>query len=155
MGDARARIAEDYLRVLRLFRFHAWYGKGEIDAEGLRAVAEAKDRLGTLSAERIAKELLRLLEAGTPAPVLRVMAATGILSLLLPERCAAAAGKTDAAGCGNFFQGAMRRCVYGHCCPTTAGRPGGGGCSEAFQRPSDQAGTGIGRRENRRATVGP
>ncbi len=84
MGDARARIAEDYLRVLRLFRFHAWYGKGEIDAEGLRAAAEAKDRLGTLSAERIAKELLRLLEAGTPAPVLRVMAATGILSLLLP-----------------------------------------------------------------------
>ena len=84
MGDARARIAEDYLRVLRLFRFHAWYGKGEIDAEGLRAVAEAKDKLQTLSAERIAKELLRLLEAVHPTPVLRVMAATGILSLLLP-----------------------------------------------------------------------
>ena len=84
MGEARARIAEDYLRVLRLFRFHAWYGKGEIDAEGLRAAAEAKDRLGTLSAERIAKELLRLLEAGHPAPVLRMMAATGILSELLP-----------------------------------------------------------------------
>src|SRR4051812_1632419 len=84
MGDARARIAEDYLRVLRLFRFHAWYGKGEIDAEGLRAAAEAKDKLGALSAERIAKELLRLLEAPHPMPVLRVMAATGILSLLLP-----------------------------------------------------------------------
>jgi poly(A) polymerase len=84
MGDAAARIAEDYLRVLRLFRFHAWYGKGDIDAEGLRAAAAAKDRLKTLSAERIAKELLRLLEAGNPAPVLRVMAATGILSELLP-----------------------------------------------------------------------
>ena len=84
MGDARARIAEDYLRVLRLFRFHAWYGKGEIDAEGLRAAAGAKDKLKTLSAERIAKELLRLLEAAHPVPVLRVMAATGILSLLLP-----------------------------------------------------------------------
>jgi poly(A) polymerase len=84
MGDARTRIAEDYLRVLRLFRFHAWYGKGEIDAEGLRAAAEAKDRLKTLSAERVAKELLRLLEAGNPAPVLRVMAATGILPQLLP-----------------------------------------------------------------------
>jgi len=84
MGDARARIAEDYLRVLRLFRFHAWYGKGEIDAEGLRAAAEAKEKLGTLSAERIAKELLRLLEAPHPIPVLRVMAATGILPLLLP-----------------------------------------------------------------------
>jgi poly(A) polymerase len=84
MGDARARIAEDYLRVLRLFRFHAWYGKGEIDAEGLRAAADAKDKLKTLSAERVQKELLRLLEAGNPAPVLRMMAATGILSTLLP-----------------------------------------------------------------------
>ncbi len=84
MGEARARIAEDYLRVLRLFRFHAWYGKGEIDAEGLRAAALAKDKLKSLSAERIAKELLRLLEAPHPTPVLRVMAATGILSLLLP-----------------------------------------------------------------------
>jgi poly(A) polymerase len=84
MGDARRRIAEDYLRILRLFRFHAWYGKGEIDAEGLRAAAEAKDKLKTLSAERVAKELLRLLEAGNPAPVLRVMAATGILPELLP-----------------------------------------------------------------------
>jgi poly(A) polymerase len=84
MGDAATRIAEDYLRVLRLFRFHAWYGKGDLDAEGLRAAAAAKDKLKTLSAERIAKEMLRLLEAGNPAPVLRVMAATGILSELLP-----------------------------------------------------------------------
>jgi poly(A) polymerase len=84
MGDAKTRIAEDYLRVLRLFRFHAWYGKGEIDAEGLRAAAQAKDKLKTLSAERVQKELLRLLEAGNPAAVLRVMAATGILSQLLP-----------------------------------------------------------------------
>jgi poly(A) polymerase len=84
VGDAATRIAEDYLRVLRLFRFHAWYGKGDIDAEGLRAAAAAKDKLKTLSAERIAKEMLRLLEAGNPAPVLRVMAATGILSELLP-----------------------------------------------------------------------
>ena len=84
VGDARTRIAEDYLRVLRLFRFHAWYGKGEIDAESLRAAAEAKDKLKTLSAERVQKELLRLLEAGNPAPVLRVMAATGILPELLP-----------------------------------------------------------------------
>ena len=84
MGDAKTRIAEDYLRVLRLFRFHAWYGKGDIDAEGLRAAAEAKDKLKTLSAERVQKELLRLLEAENPAPVLRVMAATGILSELLP-----------------------------------------------------------------------
>jgi len=84
MGAADARIAEDYLRVLRLFRFHAWYGKGEVDADGLRAAAAAKDKLKSLSAERVQKEMLRLLEAGNPAPVLRVMAATGILPELLP-----------------------------------------------------------------------
>ena len=84
MGDPATRIAEDYLRVLRLFRFHAWYGKGDIDPDGLRAAAAAQDKLKTLSAERVAKELLRLLEAGSPEPVLRVMAATGILSQLLP-----------------------------------------------------------------------
>jgi poly(A) polymerase len=84
VGDARTRIAEDTLRVLRLFRFHAWYGKGDLDGEALRAAAEAKAKLKTLSGERIAKELLRLLEASNPSPVLRVMAATGILSELLP-----------------------------------------------------------------------
>jgi poly(A) polymerase len=84
VGDAHTRIMEDYLRVLRLFRFHAWYGKGDIDPEGLRAAAEARAMLKTLSAERVAKELLRLLEAVNPAPVLRMMAATGILSELLP-----------------------------------------------------------------------
>jgi poly(A) polymerase len=84
MGDARTRIAEDYLRVLRLFRFHAWYGKGDLDGEALRAAAEARAKLKSLSGERIAKELLRLLEAANPSSVLRVMAATGILSELLP-----------------------------------------------------------------------
>jgi len=84
MGDPATRIAEDTLRILRLFRFHAWYGKGEIDEAALRAAAAAKDRLATLSAERVAKEMLRLLEAPRPAPVLRVMAATGILPAVLP-----------------------------------------------------------------------
>lgn len=84
MGDAATRIAEDYLRVLRLFRFHAWYGKGEVDEVALRAAAAAADKLATLSAERVAKELLRLLEAWRPAPVLRVMAATRVLGAVLP-----------------------------------------------------------------------
>jgi poly(A) polymerase len=84
VGDPAARIAEDYLRILRLFRFHAWYGKGEMDAPALRAAAEAKAGLKQLSGERIAKELLRLLECPNPAPVLRVMAASGILTELLP-----------------------------------------------------------------------
>jgi poly(A) polymerase len=84
VGDPRARIREDYLRILRLFRFHAWYGKGEMDAEGLHAAAEGKSGLAQLSGERIAKELLRLLECPNPAPVLRTMTASGILPELLP-----------------------------------------------------------------------
>jgi poly(A) polymerase len=84
VGDAAARIREDYLRILRLFRFHAWYGKGEIDAEALRAAAAEKDGIARLSGERIAKEMLRLLEAENPAPVLRPMAASGILAQVLP-----------------------------------------------------------------------
>jgi poly(A) polymerase len=84
VGDAATRIREDYLRILRLFRFHAWYGRGEIDDAALRAAADAKDGLAQLSGERIAKELLRLLECPNPVPVLRVMAASGILPVLLP-----------------------------------------------------------------------
>jgi poly(A) polymerase len=84
IGDAAARIAEDYLRILRLFRFQAWVGRGEIDAEGLRAAAAARAHLARLSGERVGKEMLRLLEAMNPAPVLRVMAATAILGELLP-----------------------------------------------------------------------
>ena len=85
VGDPAARIREDYLRILRLFRFHAWYGKGDIDAEGLHAAAEARDGLRTLSGERVAKELLRLLESQNPVPTLRTMAAAAILSVLLPH----------------------------------------------------------------------
>jgi poly(A) polymerase len=84
VGDATTRIREDFLRILRLFRIHAWYGKGDIDGEALRAVAAEKAGLAQLSGERVQKELLRLLEAENPAPVLRTMAAAGILGELLP-----------------------------------------------------------------------
>ncbi|MBV9045633.1 MAG: CCA tRNA nucleotidyltransferase, partial [Alphaproteobacteria bacterium] len=84
VGDATTRIREDYLRILRLFRFHAWYGKGEMDGEALRAAAAEKAGLAKLSGERVQKELLKLLEAEDPAPVLRIMAASGILSEILP-----------------------------------------------------------------------
>jgi poly(A) polymerase len=83
VGDARQRIREDYLRILRLFRFHAWYGKGDMDPEALRAAADAKAGLVQLTGERIAKEFLRLLECQNPAPALRLMAASGILSELV------------------------------------------------------------------------
>lgn len=84
IGDAGMRIAEDYLRILRLFRFHAWYGQGEIDAEGLRACAAARAQIATLSGERIQKEMLRLMAADDPVPVMRAMAASGVLSVVLP-----------------------------------------------------------------------
>jgi poly(A) polymerase len=84
VGDPAARIREDHLRILRLFRFHAWYGKGDMDGEALRAAANAKSDIAKLSGERIAKELLRLLECSNPVPVLRVMAAAAILPDVLP-----------------------------------------------------------------------
>ena len=84
VGDATTRIREDYLRILRLFRFHAWYGEGEMDTAALRAAAAEKAGLAQLSGERIAKEMLKLLAAENPVPVLRVMAASGILGAVLP-----------------------------------------------------------------------
>jgi poly(A) polymerase len=84
VGDAATRIREDYLRILRLFRFHAWYGKGEIDKDALHAAAAEKAGIAQLSGERIAKEVLRLLEAENPVPVLRLMASSGILAEILP-----------------------------------------------------------------------
>jgi poly(A) polymerase len=84
VGDATTRIREDYLRILRLFRFHAWYGKGEIDKDALHAAAAEKAGVAQLSGERISKEMLRLLEAENPVPVLRLMASSGILAEILP-----------------------------------------------------------------------
>jgi poly(A) polymerase len=84
VGDAVTRIREDYLRILRLFRFHAWYGRGDIDTDALHAAAREKGGIAKLSGERIAKEILRLLEAKNAAPVLRAMQQTAILGEILP-----------------------------------------------------------------------
>ncbi len=85
IGDATARIAEDYLRVLRFFRFFAYYGHGRPDADGLRASARAKDRLKTLSAERIWAEMKKLLAAPDPSRALLWMRQTGVLTEIVPE----------------------------------------------------------------------
>lgn len=85
IGDPHDRIREDYLRVLRFFRFHAHYGTGEPDAAGLKACAEEKEGLAQLSAERVQTELLKLLGADGAGAALRQMAATGLLSFVLPE----------------------------------------------------------------------
>ncbi|MBA4806758.1 CCA tRNA nucleotidyltransferase [Brevundimonas sp.] len=85
VGEAETRIREDYLRILRFFRFQAWYGRGEPDAAGLAACAALKGGMARLSAERVSKELLKLLAAPDPRPAVRAMAETGVLDQVLPE----------------------------------------------------------------------
>ena len=85
IGDAVSRIREDYLRILRFFRFHAWYGEGALDAAGLAACAAEREGLKRLSGERVQKELLRLLEARAAGDALNAMAQSGILAVVLPE----------------------------------------------------------------------
>ena len=85
VGDAMTRIREDYLRILRFFRFHAWYGKGEPDSAALAACKALKGMLSGRAAERTQKELLKLLEAPDPRASLRLMAATSVLSAVLPQ----------------------------------------------------------------------
>jgi poly(A) polymerase len=83
IGDPSARIAEDYLRILRFFRFHAWYGQGTPDAAGLHACIAARSGLDALSRERVRMEMLKLLLAPHAAPTLAVMAEAGILGAVL------------------------------------------------------------------------
>jgi poly(A) polymerase len=85
VGDPQTRIREDYLRILRFFRFFAWYGHEEPDGAGLDACAALKAGIATLSAERISAELLKLLAAPEPRPAVRRMAETGVLAAVLPE----------------------------------------------------------------------
>lgn len=85
IGDADTRIGEDRLRVLRFFRFYAWYGRPPLDGAGFDACRRNAGALGSLSGERVAKELLRLLEAPAPADALKAMADAGALDHWLPE----------------------------------------------------------------------
>jgi len=85
IGDPDARIREDFLRILRFFRFFAWYGSGRPDAAGLRACARLKDGLDGLSAERVWAELKKLLSAPDPSRALLWMRQAGVLSRILPE----------------------------------------------------------------------
>lgn len=79
IGDADARIREDYLRILRFYRFSAWCA-GAIDAEGDAACARGRGGLAALSAERVRAEILKLLAAPDPAPAVRAMARGGVLA---------------------------------------------------------------------------
>jgi poly(A) polymerase len=83
IGDAATRIAEDYLRILRFFRFHACYGEGHPDAAGLHAAIVARAGLEQLSRERVRMETLKLLVAKHAVPTLALMAETGLLEQVL------------------------------------------------------------------------
>ncbi|KPU84798.1 poly(A) polymerase [Marinosulfonomonas sp. PRT-SC04] len=83
---AECRVQEDYLRIMRFFRFHAWYGdtSAGLDAEALAACAANLAGLETISKERIGSELKKLLSAHDPAPSIASMAASGVLNAILP-----------------------------------------------------------------------
>jgi poly(A) polymerase len=83
IGEAKTRIEEDYLRILRFFRFNAAYGAGDLDADGLHACIAARAGLEQLSRERVRMEFLKLLPAPRAAPVLQAMADAGVLLVAL------------------------------------------------------------------------
>lgn len=84
IGDPSERIEEDYLRILRFFRFHARYGHGSLDAAGLEATVRLQEGIDRLSRERIGAETRKLVTAAGAVPALAVMDETGILGRILP-----------------------------------------------------------------------
>lgn len=86
VGDPETRIREDYLRILRFFRFHARYGDANagLDAQGLAACSALSAGLETISKERIGNEMRKLLAASDPAPAVAAMALAGVLARILP-----------------------------------------------------------------------
>jgi poly(A) polymerase len=89
--DAEQRIKEDYLRSLRYFRFHAWYGDTDagLDPDALAASAGNLEGLSQLSIERVTHEMTKLLAATNPAPALAAMQASGVLHAVMPGAAAA------------------------------------------------------------------
>jgi len=85
VGDPAARVAEDYLRILRFFRFQARYGAGPADPAALAAIAGGVPGLQRLSAERVWSELKRILAAPAPDAALGLMRALGVMDAILPE----------------------------------------------------------------------
>jgi poly(A) polymerase/tRNA nucleotidyltransferase (CCA-adding enzyme) len=85
VGDPAGRVAEDYLRVPRFFRFYARYGGAEPDAATLAALRGGVPRLGSLSAERVWHEMTRILSAPDPVASVALMDRLGVLAALVPE----------------------------------------------------------------------
>jgi len=85
IGDAAARIAEDHLRILRFYRFAGRFGKGDLEPDSHAAVIAARQSLKSLSRERVADELLKILSLPDPRAIVRQMAADGMFAVILPE----------------------------------------------------------------------
>ena len=85
IGDAATRIAEDHLRILRFYRFAARFGRGDLDPASHAAVVAARQSLKSLSRERIADELTKILALPDPRAIVAQMHADGIFAVLLPE----------------------------------------------------------------------
>jgi poly(A) polymerase len=83
IGNAASRIAEDYLRILRFFRFHAAYGEGVPDPQGVAACIAGRAGLALLSRERIRMEMIKLLAAKQAVGALTVMTESGLLDQVL------------------------------------------------------------------------
>jgi poly(A) polymerase len=85
IGDPAQRIVEDALRILRFFRFHAWYGRNPLDSDGLSACSARAPMIERLSGERVRVEIFKTLSSPDPAPVWRTMIEAGIMAHLLPD----------------------------------------------------------------------
>ena len=85
IGDAATRIAEDHLRILRFYRFAARFGQGDLEPESHAAVIAARQSLKSLSRERIADELTKILSLPDPRAIVGQMATDGIFAVILPE----------------------------------------------------------------------
>jgi len=85
VGDPATRIAEDYLRILRFFRFFARYAAGPPDPGSVTAIRQAVPGLAALSVERVWSELTRILSAPDPCPAIRLMDELGVLAVIMPE----------------------------------------------------------------------
>ncbi|OMG54049.1 MULTISPECIES: CCA tRNA nucleotidyltransferase [Brevundimonas] len=85
VGEPEQRIREDYLRILRFYRFFAWYGRGAPDAAAVSACAALAEGVEQLSAERVSKELLKLLAAPDPRAAVRLMDQAGVLGRVAPQ----------------------------------------------------------------------
>jgi poly(A) polymerase len=107
IGDAASRIAEDHLRILRFYRFAARFGRGDLDPASHAAVVAARQSLKSLSRERIADELAKILALPDPRAIVAQMHADGILAVLLPELDAGFAAALDRLFANEAVAGAV------------------------------------------------